>query len=76
MKRKIQKLSADDLLKDYPIISEAEGWYLSVTEVSNGCYSGTGIDLWGRKIKTTGSEPEQIIRKLNLEAMSVNESND
>ena len=74
MKHVVQKLSKDDLLKDYPIISEAEGWYLSVTEVANGCYVGAGIDLWGRKIKTSGDEPDEIIRKLNIEAESINNS--
>jgi hypothetical protein len=73
MKRPTQKLSASKLLKDYPIEGLVQDWYFRVLETSNNAWLAEGIDCWGRKLSSTGSEPDKLLEKMQINAKNIND---
>ena len=72
MRREITKLPEHEILKSYPIKDEAPGWYFRTQEISNGGWLVEGTDQWGRQISAQGSDPQQLLKELALEASVLN----
>jgi len=46
-------------------------WSFNVEEVSSGVYTATGVDVVGRRIQRTGSEPDQLMAGCSRAAASI-----
>jgi len=64
-------MSADDELAMYPIRNVIGGWFFKIEEISNGYYSVTGIDRWGRSGARDGINPDELLNlcKKDVEEM-------
>ena len=71
MKRKLEKLSESEVLKEYPISGLADGWYFSQKEVSPGVYEILGTDLWGRKVSRSGTDEQQTLKRCVRDAKDI-----
>ena len=72
MKKEIEKIPESEILKKYPISNKLDGWYFSLTEVSNNVWEVKGSDLWGRKVQNSGIDPELILREAVKSAKELN----
>jgi hypothetical protein len=61
------------LQHDYPIKGKTPGWFFRCREQSNGVYLAEGIDVYGRQVSHTGTDPEQLLSQCDDSALMVNE---
>ena len=73
MKKSVKKLSEEDLLETHGIRRSVPGWFFRVEERSANHWEVEGIDLWGRKVRVEGSDPEELLDRAEAEASSIHE---
>lgn len=74
LKSPVQKLSAEDVARDYPIADRVHGWYFRVREQSAGVWLATGTDLWGRQVSSNGHDEHQVLEDCCAAARRINAS--
>ena len=75
MNNEVKKLSVAELLDQYPIKSEVEGWYLRADEVSANVYLVEGCDRFGRKISFKGTDCDKLLTDANNAAIRMHNDN-
>ncbi len=73
MKKSVKKLSEEELLETHGIRSGVPGWFFRVEERSADHWEVEGIDVWGRKVKIEGSDPEELLVRAEAEASRIHE---
>jgi len=71
MKRAVKKLSEAEVLREFPIVGQAPGWFFRQAEVSNGAYVVEGTDLWGRRVSRQGADPEALLSACQADAQNI-----
>ena len=71
MKQLIQKLSADEVRKQFPIHDRLEGWFFRVRETSACAYLVEGTDLWGRTVARQGGDSDDLLRQCLEDAQAI-----
>ncbi len=57
-----------EILKNYPIKSSVQGWYLKLSEISVNAYEVQGSDLFGRTVSRQGDSPDELIELCEKDA--------
>ena len=61
MKIKVKKRSHEEMRRSYPIAGRLLNWYFRSTETSNGAWLVEGSDVWGRQVRRSGGDPEELL---------------
>jgi len=61
MKVRVQKMSEEGILADFPIKGKTHGWFFRMEEVSNGAWIVEGSDRWGRRVSRGGGDPDEML---------------
>ena len=61
MKASIEQLDLLDIRNRFPIGDLVVGWHFRVREVSAGCYSAEGTDLFGRTVSHQGTDHAAVL---------------
>ena len=62
MKKFVSKLDEAAVRREFPIADVVDGRFFRCREVSAGVYKTEGTDLWGRRVGTEGTNPEELLR--------------
>lgn len=62
-----------EMMSEFPIESSVDGWFFRSSEVSNNYYVVEGCDLWGRRVKREGSDPDQALAQCEADAKTISE---
>ena len=76
MKREIRKFTESEILRDFPIAGELDGWFFRSKETSNNVWEVEGSDLWGRKVYCQGNSLNELIAQAKTMAVNVTERAD
>jgi len=71
MKRKISRMSEEEIGKSFPIDNRVSGWFFRVDEISAGTYLAEGRDLWGREVSSNGPDPDRVLEQCIAAARSI-----
>jgi hypothetical protein len=71
MKRFVEKLSENEILKQYPIGGRLDGWYFRLTETSNNAWLAEGSNQWGRKVSCRGGDEIELLQECVAMAQSL-----
>ena len=72
MKQRVTKLNAEAVRSRYPIADACDGWFFRLEETSNGAWTIEGIDLWGRTVSRSASDPDAGLAQCVDDACRVN----
>jgi hypothetical protein len=61
MKTLIQRRDPTVERAEYPLADIVEGWFFRVNEMSPCHYLAEGVDLWGRGISHSGTDPDALL---------------
>lgn len=73
-KERIVKLDPTTLIAKFPIADRASGWFFRINEISMGSYRAEGIDLWGRKVRRDGGDPDLVLNQCVEDAVQIGAS--
>ncbi len=62
MKKFVSKLDEADVRRESPVADVVDGWFFRCREVSAGVHKSEGTDLWGRRVGTEGTNPEELLQ--------------
>ena len=62
MEKLISPKSEKVILRTHPIISNIQGWYIKVEEISNNAFLVQAIDYYGRIVSKQGNNPSELQR--------------
>jgi len=74
MKKWVVEKNDAKMLREYPLFSNTEGWFIRITDVANGCWRAEASDRFGRVVGKDGEnddterllgEIEALITELN-----------
>ena len=68
MKKTVEKLSEEEVLRRFPVAGRMPGWFFRVDEISAGVYRVEGTDLWGRRVSRTGTDSDELLASCATEA--------
>jgi len=71
MKRWARPLTEEVVLRDFPILGRAAGWFFRINEVSMGVYKAEGTDVWGRTVGRTGTDPDKLLAECEEDARGI-----
>ena len=68
----MQPRSEAEVIRQFPLTGLVPGWYFRVTETSAGAYEVEGTDLYIRRVRRTGTDPDELLRECvrDAEAMA------
>ena len=72
MKKEIEQLNVEKVLKNYPIIDLVENWYFRVEEISQGHYIAEGTDLFNRRVFYSSGDDNEALSKCKEYAIEIN----
>jgi hypothetical protein len=70
-KRLVTRLDEAEVERQFPLADLVPGWFFRVTEVCNNGYKAEGIDLWGRQVSRSGSDPDFLLAQCAKDAEHV-----
>jgi hypothetical protein len=70
-KERIVKLDPAALIATYPIANQIAGWFFRIEETSMGAYLVEGTDLWGRKVRRDGHDPDVALNRCVEDAVQI-----
>jgi hypothetical protein len=68
MKIRVEKISEEEALRQFPVAGRVQGWFFRVDEVSAGVYLVEGTDLWGRRVSRKGTDPDELLASCAVDA--------
>lgn len=73
MKIRVAPKTIDELVANFPIEGNVDGWRFRWTETSNLAFVVEGSDLFGRQVSRQGQDLEQLQADVEKDAREVNE---
>ena len=63
--------SEAEVVRDFPLTDLAPGWYFRVGETSAGAYEVEGTDLYNRRVRRTGADPDALLTECVRDAVAI-----
>jgi len=71
VKREVARRPEEELKLEFPMAGIVEGWFFRVDEVSAGAYLAEGIDVWGRRVSCSGTDPDELLERCVKDAREI-----
>lgn len=71
MKKNIERRNRIKIERQFPLADLLDGWFFRCEEISAGRWQVEGVDLWGRAVSATESDPERLIERCVADAEAI-----
>lgn len=58
MKKRVQPIAPEKLLRRYPVTDLVRGWFFRLEEIAPGMYRAEGSDEYGRPVACSGTDAD------------------
>lgn len=74
MKKNVVEKSDQEMLRDYPLASKTNGWFISLEEIANCFWQAKASDKFGRMVSKDSSngDPDTLLEEIELIIAEVN----
>ena len=67
----MQPRSEAEVIREFPLTGLVPGWYFRVRETSAGAYEVEGTDLYSRRVRRTGTDPDVLLNDCVRDAATI-----
>ena len=61
VRRETTPRSPHELREEFPIEGKLDNWFFRARETSNNAWTIDGVDIWGRRVSRSGTDPEALL---------------